>query len=68
MNSASVLHDKVKLDCRLMEKLLQPGKFSRFSTFGERGLKRFSLLHRVQTVSGTQASSCSIDTGGFFPG
>lgn len=68
VNNASVLHDRVKPDCRLLVQPLQPGNFSRFSTCDERRLRRFSLLYRVQTVSGHQASSCSLDTGGCFPG
>lgn len=67
-NSASVLHDRAKPDCSLLVESLQHGNFSRFSTSDQRGLRRFSLFHRVQTVYGHQASSCSVDTRGCFPG
>jgi hypothetical protein len=45
VNSASVLHNRVKPDCWLLVEPFQPGNFSRFSTYSERGLSRFSLLH-----------------------
>ena len=57
VSSASVLHNRVKPECWLLVRSLQPGNFS-----------KVSLLHRVQTVSGLHAASCSMDTEGCFPG